>query len=257
MLHRLIYDVYPHLIFSEDTFNVVRVKEALTARHWNPKIKSKVIVFYRCESHLPEIVKLVRKRQSKQSVIFVTDGSYGPFTSLLRNIADITVSIGKKPDSFFTSLQKRNPQVVEATQHGNVEDLLDQIHFTNSTSLELAMSMSDIDILNRHAPQELVESCIEWKTPIVYTSTKNLHSDMSRNQTFFDTILYPLVTKRIGYMLPSHEVLSYVRGTHEVMGNPGFMECPRDDMDHLLVSNVNDKIRAFVTFRSRKRKWNQ
>jgi hypothetical protein len=255
-LQRLVYDAFPHVIFSDATYNEVRIKETLTCRHWRGN-KPKVIIFHRCEQHLREIVKWVRKRQSKQAVVFVTDGSYTASTPLLNSIADVTASIGKKPDSFFSCLRKKQIQVSEVTQLGNVEDLLDQIHYTNSTDLELAMSLSDMDLMNRNVPQELVESCIELEltSPIVYTSTKSIHSDRSRNQLFFDTILYPLVTKRVGYMLPKKEILEYVRYNHDIVVSPGLMECPRDDMDSLLVSNVNDKIRAFVAFRTtRKRK---
>ena len=248
-------------VFSAVNMNISRITTSLQSRRWDGVCP--VIVFYRCEQWMRELVPLIRKRQSKQAVLLVSDGVYTPQTSLMKSLVTGVVVCGRLEPTVFSALKtvKSRPMEhdPEETQHptryqvaiacSDLDAVIDQIHHVTAPSLEDACdradALSDIDSLRYMVPDEMTSHCLPYIPSITYQTQTKIRKRLMDNHDFAKT-LPSLVAKTTKTLLGLHPTLDYIRFAHQIALTPQIAQCPRDDTDALWVTNVNDKIRVLV-----------
>ena len=138
------------------TMDIERVGVCLNTRSWNGT--RPVIVFIRCEGSLHTLIPMIRNRQRKQAIIWWTDGEYMP---ALDTLADVTVTIGSVPSSWLKVLTNKPyiPTIDRYKMSVDRSDLykvIQQIHLGNSNDLNMAIALSDTDIMLHHVPDEYI-----------------------------------------------------------------------------------------------------
>lgn len=252
--------------FSMIDMDMKRVGTSLNSRRWDGGV-CPVVVFYRCEQRMRELVPLIRNRQSKQAVLLVSDDIYTAETALMKSLVTVSIVSGRLASTIFSNLQSgsslrtesnRSEAVVE-TPHplrykgaiacSDLDTVIDQIHHATATSLEEACentdALTEIDTLRYHVPDDIIGHCLPVLPGIRYKSQAKKHRRHLTNHTFAAT-LPPLVAKTTKAMMSLHQTLEYVRMAHRIQISPQIVQCPRDDNDPLLVTNANDKIRVLV-----------
>jgi hypothetical protein len=250
VLTEYVYPKYPHEVFSAVNMDLTRVASSLSSKRWNGK--RPVVVFFRCEEWMKDISKLIRNRQPKQAVILITDGEYSTSTPLMKSLATLQVVIGKMPPTIFSTLKKgssidaeqRYKAAIECT---DIRTVMNQIHYSNKTA-DVACTLSDVDILQYHVPEELLTNCLPIRKEVEFTTSFRSIENKTKSNTQFARTIQPIVDISTSSMMSMHETMEYLRYAHQIKVCPNISQCPRDDSDKNLVKNVNDKIRVLVNF---------
>ena len=255
VLKEYVYPKFPHESFSTVNMNLTRVSSSLSSKRWDGK--RPVIIFFRCEQWMKDISKLIRNRQPNQAVIIVTDGEYTSSTQLMKSLASVHVVIGKIPPTIFSMLKTGPNTDVEKRYRGAIEctdihTVMNQIHYSNQDT-EISCTMSDVDMLQFHVPDELLVNCLPLRKEVEYNiSYRATENKMASNLNFVRTI-QQIVALSTSSVMATHETMEYLRYAHQIKICPNISQCPRDDGDKNLVKNVNDKIRVLVTIDKHKK----
>jgi hypothetical protein len=248
-----VYPKFPHQSFSAVNMDLTRVASSLSSKRWDGK--RPVIVFFRCEQWMKDLSILIRNRQPNQAVILVTDGEYTSSTQLMKALATVHVVIGKMPATIF-SLLKKGPSVdAEKRYKGAIEStdirtVMNQIHYSNQDT-DVSCTMSDVDVLQYHVPEELLSNCLPIRKEVEYTTSYRTIENKTASNIQFVRTIQPIVAMTTTSMMSTHETMEYLRYAHQIEVCPNISQCPRDDSDRNLVQNVNDKIRVLVTVERR------
>jgi len=227
--------VHPCLFFSGLDADLTRLRAALASRQWDGT--RPVVVCVRCD--MVQVAPLIKKRQRGQAVIIVADGEYSPATTRL---ADVTIKIGKVPVDMFGTLRTGSTAAIVAEL--GLDRALDQLGAAAKAGLGAAGDLSDLDLLSRRIPDEMVEACLPPNRGAVrYTAPDRKAAGNHR----LLQIAQPLVAKATGSLLGSWATREYIDFAHRIEVAPEIAQFPRDDPeDPRFVQNVNDRLRVLV-----------
>lgn len=254
------------IMFSVLDIDMKRVGASLLSRRWDGGA-CPVIVFYRCEQWMKELAPLIRDRQSKQAVLLVSDGVYTPQKALMKSLATVSIVSGQLAPTVFSGLKSSvmsrktsdTSEPVFDTAHprrykgaiacSDLDTVIDQIHHASSMSLEDACtnieSLADMDTLRYRVPDDIISHCLPIIPSITYKSQAERCKKQLRRKKLTAS-LPALLAKTTKVMMSLHDTLEYVQMAHDIEISPQIVQFPRDSNDALWVTNINDKIRAFV-----------
>ena len=230
------------LFFSNLDFDVVRLQSALSSRQWNGT--RPVVVCVRCDQWMSTIAPLIKNRQSKQAVVFVTDGTFSPIVSRL---SDVTVTVGALPPDTATLLRHAYAGYEALVATIGVEATLAQIHASERKTLMVSEMMSEVDVLVRHVPDDLAAHCIPPMGTIKYIPQAALARKRAENHRLVQ-LVQPFVAKTTHCLRNTWETMEYISYAHAIHTSPGILQFPRDDAeDPRFIQNVNDKLRVLAS----------
>jgi hypothetical protein len=248
VIKEYVYPRYVHETFSAINMDLKRVESVLSSKRWDGT--RPVVILFRCEPYMRELSTLIRNRQPKQAVLLVVDGEYTTSSNIMKSLVDVTLIVGKVPATIFSLLKKgpladpsvRYEKAIECT---DLQTVVDQIHYSNP-DFDVSGSLSDVDILRYHVPEDICVACLPIRKSVEYTSNKQVECTTTSNLQLVQTI-QPSVALTTSSLMSKHETLEYIRYAHLIATCPNIVKCPRDDPDPNYVTNVNDRIRVLVT----------
>ena len=161
--------------FSDINIDIEKVRACLSSMGWNNR--QTVVVFHRCETYISQLAPLIRNRKKGQGVIIITDGTYGRHTNLLNSLCDSYVTVGKFVDTIYSKLSKSiddKSRFEDVVVCGGIETAIEQLHHMKKRQLDTCDSISDMDIMMYHVPEDIITASVPSMSKGEYHSGREM-----------------------------------------------------------------------------------